>query len=538
MHRTASLVILLGVINAPAACTPAPDEEIGASEEGLSALVRARFGTTHTILQDAIGYNPRFDAREDPWSAKKPSYADGIRESQARMIRYPGGTFANYWDYDRDRFFPAPSSHATTGWVNPIHAKPTHIGDRIRDGALLSYPNHNLALVATGPDAKNVVFHMNMVTPGEDFYASADGWNRAVRAHPGVALDRDDPDDWYRMLDDRYERFRRMLRRAEAAGIRVRFVELGNEYYFDHHYISEAFPSGRAHGVAANYIADRIHRDFGDETRVAAVATCLFPKGDRMETWNSGLAGVLDRSKVGWVTMHAYKTFEKQEHYTDASFRDGLGVWTRQTDNKFETSGANQFFLDRERGSQRIWYTETNANWDGSLDEGEGTATSQMKWAQSLADAQSTVHLYDKGNASMLLQFFFNSLVRKAPVDGHLLYNRALAMEPFMRAAAGATSASILDLHDPKMDTLPGTDRTVVQGMCFHAAAGTRCAIVNLSGRIARLNLDVAFRANDVRVEGYTSELDSADVPRRIGRDFPATDVRIAPYGVVMIAPR
>lgn len=536
MERFATLVFLFGVINA--ACVTGPEEEAGSTEEELSALVRARFGTTHTILQDAIGYNPRFDTREDPWSSVKPNYAEGIRESQARMIRYPGGTFANYWDYDRDRLFPAPASRATTGWVNPTQVSPTHVGDRIRDGALLSYSLDNLALVAAGNDAKNVVFHMNMVSPGEDFYASADGWNRAVRAHPGVALDRDNPDDWYRMLDDRYVRFRRMLERAKAKGIRVRFVELGNEYYFDHHYISDAFPNGRAHGVAANYIADRVHRDFGDEIRVAAVATCLFPKGDRMTTWNSGLASVLDRSKVGWVTMHAYKTFEKQERYTDTSFRDALGVWTRQTDNKFETSGANQFFLGRERGSQRIWYTETNANWDGGLEDGEGTATSQMKWAQSLADAQSTVHLYDKGNASMLLQFFFNSLVRKEPVEGHLLYNRALAMEPFMRAAAGATSASILDLHDPKMATLPGTDRTVVQGMCFHAEAATRCAIVNLSGRTTRLNLDVAFRASEVRVDGYTSDLDSVDVPRRIGRDTPTTDVRIAPYGVVMVSPK
>lgn len=518
----------------------APDSGLDETESELIVGGDVALGSERTIVANGMGYNPRFDHSHKPWSSRGGrDFAGALEQSQASMIRYPGGTFANYWDYDRDAYFPAQSSSAKDGWVQTSNVHPDDIADFIREatrtGTFPKYPVDDLATVAAGGDGVNVVFHMNMVTPGQDFYESPQGRDRKLHPNPGTRCTSKDSDDWCWMLWDRYQRFKRMLRRAQEKGIDVRFVELGNEYYFGHEYIKQAFPTGRDHAVAANYIADLVHSDFGDNVRIAATASMVFGDGPRAKTWNEDLDAALDRSKVGFVTLHAYRAFDKEAKYTDANFRDALAKWTNQAENKLQDTGAKRFLTSGE-GRSRIWYTETNANWDGSLDPGDGTAQDEQKWAQSLAEAYSTVFLYDKGDAAILLQFFFNGLVRKDPVDGHLLYNRALAMEPFMRASEGATTVRALNV--PGMATIRDTQRSLVNGLCFHRDEGTRCAILNLTGQPVQVNFDRAFRASGVHVEGYASQLDSTAVPRAIALDASTNDVRLPPHSVVWISPR
>jgi hypothetical protein len=512
------------------------DDSVDGTGDALVVAGAVKLGPARQIQVNAIGYNPRFDDTSQPWSpTHNRDFAGALAESQASMIRYPGGTFANAWDYDRDAYFPAGSSNAAGGWVRLDKVEPERVANYIREatstGNFDHYTVENLARVAGGASGVNVVFEMNMVTPGRDFYESA--WGEALHPHPGTNCNVNGADDWCRMLRDRYQRFKRMLKRAQDNGITVRFVELGNEYYFAHPYTVETFPEGRDHGVAANYIADLLHRDFGDDIRVAATASMVFANGPRGDAWNSGLDNVLDRSKVRFVTLHAYKAFDKKAQYTNANFRDALATWQRQIENKLEGTGARRFLSTTEQPS-RIWYTETNANWDGSLDEGEGTSAAEQKWAQSLADAYSTVFLYDRGDAAMLLQFFFNGLVRAAADDGHLLYNRALAMEPFMRASKGATSMRPLGV--PGVATIDGTQRTLVNGICFDGQT-PRCAVINLTGQRAQIDLRAAFRSTTVHLEGYASELDSNATPRRVTRDEPIRQVVLPPYSVVSIAP-
>lgn len=166
-----------------------------------STVYTAGLDPESNILLNACGYNPRNYLLTEPYSQPHdPNVQLGLVSSKASIIRYPGGTFANYWDYANDRMFQKASTNAPGGWVNAskVHDDPNDaIRKRIENG--ITGANGNGILVnsvndlkfaakgGTSGEALNVVFHMNMVTPGEDFYESPQGWNRAVNGNVGSA---------------------------------------------------------------------------------------------------------------------------------------------------------------------------------------------------------------------------------------------------------------------------------------------------------------------------------------------------------------
>jgi hypothetical protein len=84
--------------------------------------------------------------------------------------------------------------------------------------------------------------------------------------------------------------------------------------------------------------------------------------------------------------------------------------------------------------------------------------------------------------------------------------------------------------------TLPGTRRSVVQGLCFEAER-TRCFVVNLAASGVRLDLSEAFaRAADLRVEGYHNDDISGQLPpARISETASVSDALIPAYAVVSV---
>lgn len=498
-----------------------------------------------TILLNACGYNPRNYMLTEPYSQPHdPNIQLGLVSSKANIIRYPGGTFANYWDYANDRMFQKASTQAAGGWVdvNKVNSDPDdvirkHIENGLGspDGILVNSVNDlkYAAKGGTSGETLNVVFHMNMVTPGKDFYESPQGWNRTVNGNVGSA-------DWYAMLDDRYERFKAMLLRAKSGTdpITVRFIELGNEYYFNITYAEEAFPSGAAHGTACNYIANKLKTDsqlnLPTNVRIAATATCQ-PGGDARKTnWNTSLKSTLDRGKVGYVTLHSYEAFVEPATYTESSFQNNLVDWYQTVNSKFENSGADANFI-QAASPWKIWYTENNANWDGAFD---GDPSGEKEWGQCLVEAYSVVHLYSRGNAAMNLQFQFNNQVKPDAeiIGGRRLYNRALALKPFMEATKDATSGARIDFGGSGMPKLPDNVKAVVQGYLFKTAAGSpHCVLINLSATQKHINLaaNIFTSSGILNKVGYKNDLASIDPAIIVDTTTTRSDVTLPPYSVI-----
>jgi hypothetical protein len=448
------------------------------------------------ILLNASGYNPRLLGYSEPWHHPDPNFQLGLVNSEANMIRYPGGTFATYWNYDTDRLLRDKSTGDVSGWVDAVKIRNDATRERILQdtgpNGIQSYTVDNLKYAAKGGDSGrpvNIVFHMNMVTPGFDYYKALNpDWDDPVSG------DLSDTSTWKLMLDDRYERFKRMLIRASTDDdpINIKFVELGNEYYFLHDYVNDAYDAPGAtiseksanYAIACNYIAGKILADF-PEAIIAATASCV----SGSSRWNDGLEPNLNKSLIPYVTMHMYNAFEDPDEYTVENFHTNLMNWLRGVNTKFANSGADNEFL-RFRGSEQgwqIWYTETNANWDASVEE--NTPAHRSSWGRNLVDAFSTVHLYDKGKAAMLLQFQFNNQVIDA--NGNL-HNRAKALVPYMRASRDAHAAAIIMFDRtamPKIHT--AVNKAVVQGYAFRTDSSEkiRCMLVNLSDQPVTIDL-------------------------------------------------
>jgi hypothetical protein len=234
-------------------------------------------------------------------------------------MRYPGGTVTNYWDFDNDQLFtkkgtaPFPAG----GWVT---SNPNYIPEGVAFGVI----DTSRQEVNTVSDLSNVVnqsgcsvmFVMNMTTPGWDYYQVENpSWLTPI---PG---DLSTGSTWKKMLDDRYNRFKRMINRAKTNGIPIKYIELGNELYFFSKYYTQAFPDGGDYATAANYIAGKIKADSlgPSNLKIAAVASAesTNPTNARVTNWNSQAVPNFDRSKIHSVSMHSY--YDNQQLNIDPS---------------------------------------------------------------------------------------------------------------------------------------------------------------------------------------------------------------------------
>jgi len=497
----------------------------------------------YNILLNTTGYNPKFMTVQEPWEQTTPrNYQLGLVDSKANMIRYPGGTWGSYFDYDHNKMFPKMASADPNGWVNTGKINNTSIANNIANDAQKVNSVADLQYAASGGGSGqtvNVVFQMYMITPGWDYYHSIHpSW---AAPNPGSS---NLNDTWYKMLDDRYNRFRDMLIRANTTGtyhVPLRFIELGNEYYFGDDYQVEAFPDGGIYGKAANYIANKLKNDAGlnlpANVRIAATASCV-SSGTRSTNWDSLLKGTLDRDLVGYVTMHMYKSFETPTTYNEANFQNKVVQWIQDVNTKFTNSNALSTFIEPASGQPwKIWYTETNANWEG--DDDDNVSQDQRTWAQSLIEAYSAQHLYDRGSATMYLQFQFNNQVRDNSdiVGGLRLYDRALALIPFMEASKDATSTARISFVGTGLPTLPGNPKGVVAGYCFTTAASIKkCFLINLSGSDKHLNLGAHIftsGSSTVHVKSYNNTSIGSTANATLNNNsYTKTDVTLLPYSV------
>ncbi|HXI00013.1 MAG TPA: hypothetical protein VNI52_07070 [Sphingobacteriaceae bacterium] len=513
----------------------------------VSAVYAPGLDDTYQILLNTTGYNPRFTTINEPWRQTDPNYQLGLVDSKANMIRYPGGTFANFWNYNQDKMFRKMSTNDPDGWVDlaKVENQPTH--DAINADNLKLNSVSDLKYAAKGGtsgQSVNVVFHMNMVSPGYDYYKTIHPtW---TAPNPGTS---NLNDTWYKMLNDRYARFKGMLLRAKTGTdpITVQFIELGNEYYFDHAYCVEAFPTGGAHGKAANYIANKLKNDtdlnLSSTVRIAGTASCVpgGAAGTRKGEWNNSLKSTLDKNIVDYVTMHEYQAFVQPTTYNETNFQTKLVDWIASVNSDFVESGADANFISPSIGTPwRIWYTETNANWDGAS-EGAGPVE-QRTWGQSMVEAYSALHLYDRGNATMYLQFQFNNQVRANSdiVGGLRLYNRALALIPFMKATQGAVSGARVSFAGTGLPTLPGSAKGVVAGYYFTTLGGAKkCCFINLSATSKQLNLGANIfttGSSTVKVEAYNNtSIGSEATPAFTSTSYTKTNVTLKPYSVSYI---
>jgi hypothetical protein len=284
----------------------------------------------------------------------------------------------------------------TLGWVAATNGQPNTIADF--EGAY----DH---MVGEPEGPMGVMFVLNMVTPGVDYYEAA-GFPalpalngrpaRAAVAGP-ISIDQTPgSDDWWAMLDDRYLRNLSMLQDAQSRGIPIEYIEFGNEYYFGSNLIGDSsngsitepysaggwlstspfqldpdnwgtFPErdtawdadgdqdrGRAYAVAVNDWAALLLAEFPGVRLCAIGATPNGTGPSRRNDWNRDVLGQVDKNLVRAASYHPYGLVDGT--ITGSESQLGVALASFQTNWAVEKAAAGI------PGDREMWMSEWNSN--------------------------------------------------------------------------------------------------------------------------------------------------------------------------------
>ena len=271
-----------------------------------------------------FGLNNGSTVRDVP--RNNPAY----RTSQARLrpgtIRFPGGTVANYWDWERGDFVcDAGGTYLLRGKEKPCKLPNGYQALKPKGHTLEVFKRE---LDRTGAKA---VFVLNMLT------------KRPERTETNL------------------HNSTRLLRKAREIGIEVEYIELGNEFYLSpgdrdaSEDYQQAFPRADDYVREAEVWIKRLRHAF-PEAKIAVIGADKRPirtpeeekKHARRNGWNAvvaeGLAGVADA-----ITVHPYTGGGRPETFTIPTF---LATPQASFESKREAWSA--------LGGLELWLTEYN----------------------------------------------------------------------------------------------------------------------------------------------------------------------------------
>ncbi|MEL7163523.1 MAG: hypothetical protein AAFN92_22385, partial [Bacteroidota bacterium] len=209
-------------------------------------------GTTRTLNPDLLGANANLTAFDRPWEHSELMTA--FREMGVGNLRYPAGTLGNYWDWDIGWVDQSVPDSLMIKWV---------VENNLRD-LPARYTLENLALVVRETGVVPV-FMLNMLSKDLDHSL-------------------------------------RNLRRAHDLGIPIRYVELGNELYFDIPFPKLRFATPEAYGDTCQAWITVLEEEF--PTAEFAVVGTDMTRHARQRNWTRRVLEHCDKADA--VTFHKY----------------------------------------------------------------------------------------------------------------------------------------------------------------------------------------------------------------------------------------
>ncbi len=518
--------------NAPEANEP----QLSPTTLGTQAVISVTMSAAKDILTDGYGFNTRFPEVYEPYTSNNFFWRNAVSATKASCIRYPGGTVGNFWSGAPTILFSKKSTADPNGWIDANKIFSSLIYDAITAN---NQKKNSLADVKQVVDATNcsVFFVLNMITPGEDFYESPQGWNRTVNAHPPSTTNYTTPqtDDWYKMLDNRYNRTKQILVHAKAQNIPIKYIELGNECYLALcSYYTDVFPRGEDYAIAVNYFVNKLKNDaglnLGPNVRyaVAGVAEQKSYTSPRINNWNSQMISKLNNS-ITDVVLHSYQDADMNlTNYNSASDLYGnISKWNTDFNAALTNHGTQSLILANS-SRFNVWWNE--------LSPGQTSFPVMKKWGSVMTQLYAALWSLDNKGMNYMKPNLDASLVID-PSTGNLNQQGA-AFEPFMLAIKNSDTARKLNFAG--LANIGTTGKTIVQGYSFtNNGSNKKSCIVNFSNQTINIDLSNVFPSNSqLTVSGVKNNLNSNTVPTSIDvHTNPTTNVILQPYSVNFIRP-
>lgn len=265
-------------------------------------------------FQTFYGVNDYYDGAAE--FSKDPNYSTQLDRLAPGTLRWPGGTGADFFDWHTGRPPNSPFSFDFT--LEDLHAE---------------YQATNAP----------PIFDLNVL-------------NRANRTDTSDQI--------------------QMLQQAKNLGLPIRYVELGNELYFNgpNGAFKQGFPTGTDYGKTVGIYVQALHKDFPG-VQVAAVG-CLNPTNTRQKQWNARMMSAAKQAggSPDAVTLHNYP----------GPVIKGFSGTSRQLSRLFEgaydaVQHINAVTNQGALAGKPIWLTEFNL-----APKLEGNTPEQLTYAHEL----------------------------------------------------------------------------------------------------------------------------------------------------------
>lgn len=334
----------------------------------------------------------------DQWD--NPGLLAAAKKLNIDLLRIPGGTVANYWDWKRGGIQVAQGSRSAM----PKQFRQARIA-RYQSGKI---ENYSALFEATGADG---ILVLNMLTSN---------------------------------IKDQME----FIGKAIDRGLPIKYVELGNEFYGDQPLYRRTFPSAESYAQAATKWADAIHKRFPDlKIGIVGVNPRIGnSKGElRLTKWNRIL---IEESlpHADALTLHEYQNRKGLRNISRPDEVDRL------FNGLFVSSGE---LLDEATGpgfpaGKELWVTEYN------LLTGKRDASIAGRWIHGLyAATMAAVFLEEPGisiacNHVLVGNSSFGAILADEKVMGSEIFpssakrpanGRARSVSPYTLSATGRALA-------------------------------------------------------------------------------------------------
>ncbi len=415
--------VLAATVTAVSSCSRPAPSPVPPAPTPTPAI--AQVGTMRPIAPNYLGVN--LDAAATvSWTA--PTLLVGLRRLAPGTVRFPGGGVANYWDW-------------RTGWLDPqgVAQFPTLVA-RHASVTLADLSG----VVRAGGSAP--VFALNVMTSG---------------------------------LADQVA----MLRAAQADGLAVRYLELGNAVYGSAPEVVAAFPSAGAYVTAMTRWITVLHQDF-PSARIAVVGAWNPPAGSA-----TGTSRQTDARRRGWneTVTHGLRaadalTLQVQVEVAP-ELAGGLSVATLPAlfAQPYQTWLSVREQIDVLPADTHVWVTQFGVSGQPSASRPGAAVADPLAgtWAHGLYVAEMVMLFLADPRIDLVEYTALAGGASAALVAGTGAPTVAgRVLELVGAAMRGATSAATLDVT--RIPTLSG-GRPALLGWLFHDPTTTRAVLLNLA---------------------------------------------------------
>lgn len=344
LKKTLPIILLIIVSGLLLAAITWKKGKSGTTDNNSTSLTATLKGEARPLPIYGINGN---NSKGPAWTNK--AFRDTAASIRFRMIRYPGGTISDFWDWKAGWFVDSKSDRKLE--TDPVmmnnlikYQKTPHSPSSIRELKLLV-------------DETNcsVLFTLNMLT---------------------------------RSLDDQIA----MLKNAESMGIPVKWVELGNEYNIKRSAGREKYPEPEIYGDSCKAWISVIKQNFPD-AKVAIIGGNK-PYSPDVKNWNNEV--LREASNADAIVAHIYPL--------PGTFIDKDGINFQRLYTAFKQRVRQEGF---DNVSKNIWVTEFNVQWSvvKGNDAGEKNQVRQnaFTWAHALGVLLMTSEASEIGNGPAII---------------------------------------------------------------------------------------------------------------------------------------